>query len=482
MRAPRFCLKKPDAFPAKASSLEETARQIFGPEDDASIERWVGYWRESRERNQRLLDSFEQLVLLDFKQKSVLDIGCGTGGLGELIADQCRLYVGGDYHGHVLQFTAPGRNRYYLQCSAPSLPFADQSFDYIFAFDVIEHLIGGRPWQLQFLRELRRVLRPLGLILFTTPNKLYPYEGHSQLYFPHYLPAALSDRYISLFNPGFLREHHSFSEIKILTPRALRGLIRESGLAFLHDLPCGLDRQEFLRESPVRGWMAYTGLAWIPHAEFWGILVGREHRSALRLKLKKNWRYEHNQPSASPPSDFGPCIDFRVATFSPQLGPGWHWYERESGGAGERGSELARPRPLSRPPLPEAPAGQPKPCAKAGSPALPLTASGAYRWTTKQAACYLESRSPVHYVCVYGYSPHDNWAEVWVNGIRVGEHEISGGSDFKLQYLIPFQDTAGHMFEVSVRCARAFQSDDPRDRRDLGLMIFSIGLSECLSD
>lgn len=453
MRSPRFCLKKTDVFPAHTGSLEETARQIFGAEDTASIERWVGYWRESRLRNERLLDSFERLVLLDFKQKSVLDIGCGTGGLGELIAGQCGLYVGGDYHGHVLQFAAPGGNRHYLQCSAPSLPFADRSFDYVFAFDVIEHLIGGRPWQLQFLRELRRVLRPLGMILFTTPNRLYPYEGHSQLYFPHYLPAGLSDRYISFFNPGFLREHHSFSEIKILTPRALLGLLQGSGLAFLHDLPCGLDRQEFLREFPVRGWMAYTGLAWVPHAEFWGILVGREHRSALRLKLKKNWHYEHNQPSALAPSDFGPCIDFGVSPSNHQLGPGWHWYERES-----------------------------RPSRKAGFPVPPLTAPAAYRWTTKEAVCYLESRSPVRYACVYGYSPRDNWAEVWVNGIRVGEHEISGGSDFKLQYLIPFQDTAGRIFEVSVRCARAFQPDDPRDSRNLGLMIFSIGLSECLSD
>ena len=88
----------------KNQSLEDIAQEIFGPEDQDSIQRWLHYWGESQERNRRLLEPFQQLVLLDFQDKNVLDIGCGTGGLGELISQECRHYVGGDYHFHVLQF------------------------------------------------------------------------------------------------------------------------------------------------------------------------------------------------------------------------------------------------------------------------------------------------------------------------------------------------------------------------------------------
>jgi SAM-dependent methyltransferase len=46
------------------------------------------------------------------------------------------------------------------------LPFRDASFGLVVASEVIEHLGDGGP----FLRECRRVLRPGGILLLTTPN------------------------------------------------------------------------------------------------------------------------------------------------------------------------------------------------------------------------------------------------------------------------------------------------------------------------
>ena len=60
-------------------SLEEVARDIFGPEDQASIKRWVDYWQDTKERNDRLLGNFRELLRIDFRGKTVLDIGCGAG-------------------------------------------------------------------------------------------------------------------------------------------------------------------------------------------------------------------------------------------------------------------------------------------------------------------------------------------------------------------------------------------------------------------
>jgi SAM-dependent methyltransferase len=47
-----------------------------------------------------------------------------------------------------------------------SLPFADQTFQCVFGFSVLEHLVNG----CQFLQESHRVLKPGGRLILITPN------------------------------------------------------------------------------------------------------------------------------------------------------------------------------------------------------------------------------------------------------------------------------------------------------------------------
>jgi 2-polyprenyl-3-methyl-5-hydroxy-6-metoxy-1,4-benzoquinol methylase len=428
-------LQEPSRQTEARRSLRETARRIFGDQDPGALEQWVAYWEQSRDRNAGLLEQFQRIVALDFAGKRVLDIGCGTGGLGEIVEQAGGEYYGGDNHSHVLRFAESRPGRRFLQCSGVDLPFRNRSFDYIFAFDIIEHVSGGRRDQHRFLRELTRVLKPLGMIFLTTPNRWYPWEGHTQLYFPQYLPSFMRDRYIGRRNPGFLKEHRSFSEIPLLTPRALEKLARASGLTFLHDLPCALDRREFLRLHPLYGWIAYLGLGWLPHAEFWGVLCRRDLRPALRLKLKNSWYYEKNQPGDGAEADFGPLVDFRRGPCNAQLGGDWHWYEGRDKG---------------------------------------------FRWTGQKAVCYLQAEAPVRYCRLEGYFPTANQLEVQIRpipgrGLKIGECKLHEPALFRLEFLIPFPDTSDRMYEVQLRC-RAHLPDNPADKRELGAMVFSIGL------
>jgi SAM-dependent methyltransferase len=414
-------------------SLEEAARTIFGSDDPDSVRRWVEYWKGSGERNRELLRSFETLVPLDFKRRSVLDIGCGTGGMVDIIGHQCQLYVGADYHEHVLQFAHQTHDGYFLRCDGTELPFPDESFDYVFAFDVIEHLVGGEAWQNTFLQELRRVLRPAGMILLTTPNWWYPIDGHSKLFGPQYLPVTVADLYLKWLNPGFLKEHNSFAEIQLMSPRRLKRCLKKSGLRFLHDLPNSLDKPDCLRLAPLRGLLAYLGLGWYPHAEFWGILVREESRTSLRPKMRGSWHFEESQPSDQVLPDFEPGIDFDIGPYNPQLGQGWFWYERD-----ERG----------------------------------------FRWTQQTATCYLESRSQVSTLRLSGLSPTENHLEVRVDGHLVGESDLSDNRGFSLEYLIPVSSKRGRVFQIDLKCRHTFRPEDQADQRQLGIMVFSIGLSK----
>lgn len=104
----------------------------------------------------------------------VLDLGCGSGyGTAEL-AQVAREATGIDNSFDAIEYAAEHYPRAgFFPLSATELPFADASFDLVTAFELIEHL---EDWP-QMLSEARRVLAPDGLLIVSTPNKLYYAEA-----------------------------------------------------------------------------------------------------------------------------------------------------------------------------------------------------------------------------------------------------------------------------------------------------------------
>jgi SAM-dependent methyltransferase len=110
---------------------------------------------------------------------AVLDIGCGTGYGTAALAEPASSATGIDLAPNAIAYA---RSHYqhphlgFVAGSATALPFADASFDLITAFEVIEHLQDGN----QLLAEARRVLRPGGVLLVSTPNATYYAQTRSQ--------------------------------------------------------------------------------------------------------------------------------------------------------------------------------------------------------------------------------------------------------------------------------------------------------------
>jgi len=108
----------------------------------------------------------------------MLDIGCGSGYGTAHLSKTARTAVGIDVdHDAVVYCKANLHqpNLTFAQASATQLPFPDQSFDLITAFEVIEHITGWR----ELLIEARRLLRPKGVFLVSTPNKDYYNESRT---------------------------------------------------------------------------------------------------------------------------------------------------------------------------------------------------------------------------------------------------------------------------------------------------------------
>ncbi len=99
----------------------------------------------------------------------VLDLGCNTGYGTEILAGAAKEVVGVDVSQKAIlaaraKYGRPGLR--FEVVDGNRLPFQDGEFDVIVSFQVIEHVVDYG----KYVVELKRVLSPAGIALFTTPN------------------------------------------------------------------------------------------------------------------------------------------------------------------------------------------------------------------------------------------------------------------------------------------------------------------------
>jgi len=112
-----------------------------------------------------LLDGLREFFPL--LQGDLLDVGCGRKPYRDLVPT--RRYVGVDIDTPVTRGLAKADVFY----DGRTLPFADGSFDAVLCSQVLEHVFTPEA----FLAEIRRVVRPGGVLLLATP---FVWDEHEQ--------------------------------------------------------------------------------------------------------------------------------------------------------------------------------------------------------------------------------------------------------------------------------------------------------------
>ncbi|MBW3607536.1 MAG: class I SAM-dependent methyltransferase [Actinobacteria bacterium] len=144
-------------------------------------------------------------------RERVLDLGCGAGEFSAALAAAGAQPIGVDVAAEALRRAAeraPALDLRLWSAGEP-LPLEDGSVDVVWAGEVIEHVADVAPW----LSEVRRVLRPRGTLLLTTPH-------HGPLTL---LRLALSPRrFAAHFEP---RSDH----LRFFSPRTMRSLLDDLG-------------------------------------------------------------------------------------------------------------------------------------------------------------------------------------------------------------------------------------------------------------
>ncbi|MBL4775963.1 MAG: methyltransferase domain-containing protein [Mariprofundus sp.] len=152
------------------------------------------------------------------KDKVVLDIGCNVGYGSDILSRSARKVIGVDVSEKVIlsaknRFTC--ENIEFQHIDGKTLPFGNDRFDVIISCQVIEHIVDYD----QFIGEILRVLKPDGVVVFTTPNaciRLDPgmepwYEFHVKEFMSSELDVLLRDYFSHVSVCGLFAEEPIFS-------------------------------------------------------------------------------------------------------------------------------------------------------------------------------------------------------------------------------------------------------------------------------
>jgi SAM-dependent methyltransferase len=133
---------------------------------------WTGERMETFVFNESAIEHLHRYAVAKrfVKNKTVLDIACGEGFGAAFFSEEAKEVVGIDLDEPTI---AKARVKYarenlaFKAGSVTSIPCQDHYFDVVVSFETLEHVSEHN----KMLEEIKRVLRPGGIFIVSTPNK-----------------------------------------------------------------------------------------------------------------------------------------------------------------------------------------------------------------------------------------------------------------------------------------------------------------------
>jgi SAM-dependent methyltransferase len=142
----------------------------------------------------------------DKQFKTILEVGGGQSGLTSLLYPQAKV-TNLDFNPDYANAPCNQKENIQFVCGdATQLPFENESFDAITMFDVLEHI----PNHETAIAEAKRVLRPNGFILVSTPNENWRFPYHD--FMKNYCPKDTD----MMAEWGHVRRGYTLDELKTL--------------------------------------------------------------------------------------------------------------------------------------------------------------------------------------------------------------------------------------------------------------------------
>ncbi len=235
---------------------------------------------EKKERRQAQIDLIEELLQwAEVRQaEQILDVGCGIGGSSLYLAEKFKARSTGITLSPVQAERATERAEaagmtstdlsqkpaaHFQVADALNMPFADQSFDFVWSLESGEHM----PDKSKFLQECYRVLKPGGTFLMVTwchrPTDRQPLTASERSHLERIYEVYRLPYVISLPQYEAIAQSIGFQHIRTadwspavapfwnvvidsaLTPGAIAGLLRSGWTTIQAALSLGLMRRGY---------------------------------------------------------------------------------------------------------------------------------------------------------------------------------------------------------------------------------------------
>ena len=173
---------------------------------------------------------------------NVLELGCGWGRGVETLLPHCEHYTGLDKNQPLINSLQEKYPKHLFKVA--DLPFltefADNSFDFIVTFQVIEHIQDDH----KFLSEAARVLKPGGKIFLTTVNRVFSLSRNPWHIREYNTPElkTLMEKYFSKVEAKGVQGNEKVWEYYEENKQSVRKIMRFDIFDLQHNLPAWILR------------------------------------------------------------------------------------------------------------------------------------------------------------------------------------------------------------------------------------------------
>ncbi len=168
-----------------------------------------------------VLDFAEKQAGLSFKQENqkILDVGCGMGLMLNVLKDYGDVY-GMDVEQIAVEYCLESykdlKNKVKIGALPDEVPFNNESFDYVFALDVFEHVYDDRA----AMKKVLNLLRPGGKLIITVPALMSMWSHHDE-FNHHYRRYEKKELLEKISEVGFEIKRCSYYNVLLFLPAFL---------------------------------------------------------------------------------------------------------------------------------------------------------------------------------------------------------------------------------------------------------------------